>query len=184
MTSLEITSDLIDNPDKNNDALVEEMIALNRGRIFSRLRARHAKRSIKNHDKPSIVVQLGEAVSTVSALSTLRHIPRVNLKNLHAEVEELQCLFRQLEAMTEEPAGSRKSHKILSGLLRCAHSLTSQDDLRELFNMITNSGRFGPHIRSSLPIAIGKVGRYYSTCSFLIVAARRLSIFRSIRVEN
>ncbi len=160
------------------------MIALNRGRIFSRLRSRHAKRSIRNHDKPSIVVQLAEAVSTASALSTLRLIPRVDLKDLHAEVEELQRLFRQLEAMTEEQAGSQKSHKVLIGLLRCAHSLASQNDLRELFSMIPNSGRFGPHVRSSLPIAVGKLGRYYSTCSFLIVAARRLSIFRSIRVES
>ncbi len=159
------------------------MIALNRGRIFSRLRSRHAKRSIRNHDKPPIVVQLAEAVSAALALSTPQLIPRVNRNGIHAEVEELQRLYKQLEAMTEEQAGSQKSHKILIGLLRCAHSLASQNDLRELFSIIPNSGRFGPDTRSSLPIAIGKLGRYYSTCSFLIVAARRLSIFRSIRVE-
>jgi hypothetical protein len=106
MPSLRLTSNLTDKPDKNIDVLVEEMIALNRGRIFSRLRSRHAKRSIRNHDKPSIVVQLADAVSVVSALSTLRLISKVNLKSLHAEVEELQRLFRQLEAMTEEQAGS------------------------------------------------------------------------------
>ena len=39
-------------------------------------------------------------------------------------------------------------------------------------------------MKSSLPRVVGKLGRYYSTCDFLIVAARRLSIFRSIQVES
>ena len=162
----------------DSGALMEEIIALNRGRIYSRLRSRHAKRSRRNHDKPPIVLQLAEAVSAVSAA------PRADLKNLHSQMEELQRVFRQLEDMTEEQARSHQSHKTLISLLRSAHSLASQNDLEKLFSTIPNSGKFGPHVRSSLPIAVGKLGRYYSTCSFLIVAARRLSIFRSIRVES
>ena len=160
------------------------MIALNRDRVFSRLRSRHAKRSRRNYDKPPIIVQLAEAVSAVSALNALRPIPMADIKRIHAEMEEFQRLFRQLEAMTEEDARSQKCHEILIGLSRCAHSLASQNDLRKLFSTIPNSGRFGPNVRSSLPLAVGKLGRYYSACSFLIVAARRLSIFRSIRVES
>ncbi|KAF6227104.1 hypothetical protein HO133_008545 [Letharia lupina] len=161
-----------DNTDENSSALFEEMIALNRGRIYSRLRSRHAKRSRRNHNKPPIVVQLAKAASALSPLTTTRLVPRVDLKTLHSQVEELQRLFRQLEAMTEKQATSQKSHKILISLLKCAHSLASQNDLRKLF------------VKASLPLAIGKLGRYYSTCSFLIVAARRLSIFRSVRVES
>lgn len=167
--------------DKNSSALVEEMIALNRGRIYSRLRSKHAKRSRRNHNKPPIVAQLAEAVS---ALNTLRLVPTVDLDSVNSQVQELQRLFRQLEALTEDQARSQRSHKTLLNLLRCAHSLSSQNDLGKLFNTIPNSGRFGPAKKSSLPIAVGKIGRYYSVCDFLIVAARRLSIFRSIRVES
>ena len=157
------------------------MIALNRGRIYSRLRSRHAERSRRNYDKPPIVVQLAEAVS---ALNTLRIVPAVDLDNVTPQVEELQHLFRQLEALTEDQARSQRSHKTLVNLLRCAHTLSSQNDLGKLLNAIPNSGRFGPDAKSSLPIAVGKIGRYYAVCDFLVVAARRLSIFRSVRVET
>jgi len=39
-------------------------------------------------------------------------------------------------------------------------------------------------VKSSLPIAISKLGRYYSIYSFLIAATRRLSIFKTIRIES
>lgn len=87
--------------DKNSSALVEEMIALNRGRIYSRLRSKHAKRSRRNHNKPPIVAQLAEAVS---ALNKLRLVPTVDLDSVNSQVQELQRLFRQLEALTEDQA--------------------------------------------------------------------------------
>ena len=86
--------------------------------------------------------------------------------------------------MTDREARSQKSHSVLESLVRVAYSLASQNDLRKLFNTIPNSGKFGPNVKSSLPIAVGKLGRYYSTCSFLIAAARRLSIFKTIRIES
>lgn len=153
------------------------MIALNCDRILSRLRSRHAKRSIKNLGRPPITDQLAEAVSAVSALEKLRAVSRDELEAVHSQVEELQRLFRQLEAMTKKEARSQKGHKTLISLLRGAHSLTSQNDLKKLVSAI-------PNLKSKLPEAVGKIGRYYSTCSFLIVAARRFSVFRSIRVES
>ncbi|KAL9126958.1 MAG: hypothetical protein Q9217_004081 [Psora testacea] len=172
-----------DMSDKSSNALIREMIALNRGRIFSRLRSKHAKRSRRNYGKPPVIDRLAEAVSSVSASNVRRLIQRTDLEQVRAQVEELQRLFKQLEAMTEEQAVSQEVYTVLIDLLRCAHSLASQNNLTELFSNIPNSGRFEPNERSSLPIAVGKLGRYYSTCSFLIVAARRLSIFKSVRVE-
>ncbi|KAL9099809.1 MAG: hypothetical protein Q9163_004744 [Psora crenata] len=167
----------------NSHALVEEMIALNRGRIYSRLRSRHAKRSRKNRDKPPIVHRLAEAVSSVSALNTLMPCSMAELERVRAQVEELQRLYMELEALTKEQARSRESHQILKGLLRVAHSLASQNNLAKLIDFIPNSGKGGQNVKSSLPIAVGKLGRYYSACRFLIIAARRLPIFRSMRVE-
>lgn len=181
---LKLTFDPIDKPDKDNSALVEEMIAHNRGRIFSRLRSKHAERSMRNHDKPPVIEQLAEAVSAASELNISQVIPIVDLNGIKTEVKGLQNLFRQLEDMTDDQARSQNSHKVLKSLLRCAHSLTSQHGLEKLLNTLPNSGRFGPSLRSSLPIAMGKLGRYYSACSFLIVAAQKISIFKIIRVES
>lgn len=86
--------------------------------------------------------------------------------------------------MTEEQANSPRSHETLISLLKSVDSLDSKNDLEKLFSTIPNSGRFGPDVRSSLRASVGKLGRYYSTCNFLIIAARRLPIFRSIRVES
>ena len=50
--------------------------------------------------------------------------------------------------MTDDQAKSQNSHKTLLSLVRCAHQLASQNDLKKLLSAISNLERFEPEKRS------------------------------------
>ena len=168
--------------DEHSGALFEEIIALNRDRILSRLRSKHAVRSFKTNNRTPIVVRLAEGIKIARVFTRSKANADSDVEDIEAKVKALQALYSQLEAMEEKQAGSDDCHDILRNLVKVAHSLSSQHDLSDLLNSIPNSGTFGPDAKTSLPEIVGKLGRYYSSCAFLIEASRKLSIFKSIQV--
>ena len=111
-------------------------------------------------------------------------MPNIDLMALKAETKVLKVTFQQLEAMPVNQARSLDINKILSDLLTCAYTLALRDDLVTSIDAIPNCGKFGPETSSVLRTALGKLGRYYSASHFLIFAARKLAIFKNIRVEG
>lgn len=172
------------NFDKNSSALIREIIALNRDRIFSRLRSTHALPSIRNRNKNPTIALLAEAVKALKGLASNRLKPSREIEDVETKMEELQALYGRLESMTERQVRSDECYGILEGLARVAYSLTSEINLSQLLSSIPNTGRLGPDGKSSLSTAVGKLGRYYSSCPFLIAAARKVPTFKVIRVEG
>ena len=172
-----LTSLLEANSGDQERVLLEEILDHNRGRILSRLRSKHAKLSQKSRGRPCLVTRLAEAFSaTKSAFS----IP----VEVQTSVKDLKSAFERLEALPRARAWSGLGTVILADVLRSAHNIASWVDLESFLQSIPNSGNFNSESSASLYIATGKLGRYYSTCRFLIVAAQKLSIFKSIRVEE
>lgn len=99
-------------------------------------------------------------------------------------MEELQALYSRLESMPESQVRSDECYGILESLAQVAYSLASETNLSQLLNSIPNTGRLGPDGKSSLSTTVGKIGRYYSSCPFHLAAARKLSVFKVVRVEG
>lgn len=171
------------NSDEHSGALFEEIINLNGDRILSRLRSKHAVRSFKINNRTPIILRLAEGIKIARVFTRSKANAGRDVEDIEAKVKDLQVLYSQLEAMEEKQAGSDDCHSsILRDIVKVSHSLSSQHDLSKLLNSIPNSGTFGPGAKASLPEIVGKLGRYYSSCTFLIEASRKLSIFKSIQV--
>ncbi|KAI9780375.1 MAG: hypothetical protein M1816_003103 [Peltula sp. TS41687] len=172
---------------EDESALFNEVIDLNHGRILSRLRSRHAKWSRRARDKPSVVTRLAKVVSVASSLKetecTLNN-RKVDLKEVKERTRKLEKRFQQLEAMPADSVNSVDARKLLSELLTTAYELSLRDDLEVLGEAIPSSGLFSPGTGSVLRTALGKLGRYYSASRFLCAAARKLTVFKNIRVEG
>ncbi|KAF3481539.1 uncharacterized protein GIQ15_04298 [Arthroderma uncinatum] len=154
-------------------ALFGEVIALDIFRILSRLRSRHAesKRSFK---KPAIILQLQEVIKD-------RSIGGGISPSLKAEVESLRDLFFKLERLPSLNSMRAQAHELLGRIVRKAYDLTLVTDLSNVFQ----GSKLDPSLLMHLPVAIGKLGRYYSAASELVCAARnkQCPVFHDIRVE-
>lgn len=178
-----LTTSLVDKSGDEETFLLNEIIGFNRNRILSRLRSTHAIRTIKNQDRPLVISRLAEAVSTASGHIGVQPMPNVDLEAIKFETKRLEDASRELEFMSTRQARSLDSNQVLSNLLTCAYKLSLRDDLETAIESIPRSGKFGPGTGHSLRQSIGKLGRYYSACRFLVLAARKMTIFKNIRVE-
>ena len=111
-------------------------------------------------------------------------MPNVDMEAIKLETKRLEDAFRELEAMSTGKARSMDSNQVLSQLLTHAYTLSSRNDLVVAIKSIPKSGEFGPETGNRLHEAIGKLGRYHSACHFLVPAARKMTIFKNIRVED
>ncbi|KAI9855733.1 MAG: hypothetical protein M1824_005893 [Vezdaea acicularis] len=170
--------------DQDENALLKNIIELNRGRILSRLRSKHAKRTLKILNKGPIVERFAKAVSTGFARKSNTLVSEGRRAEIEANVQGLQTAFRQLEAMSRTEARSGSADQVLADLVKRACSLALIDDLETLLNEIPGNQGFDPMTGSTLRQSIGKLGRYHSACLFLIVAARKLAIFKKIQVDG
>lgn len=160
-------------PKEEERILLREIISLNRDRILSRLRSRHAIRSARSWKKPSVIRRLADAISAASKLNVVQVVPNGDLEALILETKELAEVFARLEALPAVKARPRAGVELLAEILQRAYRLALRDNLESAINLIPCSGDFGPGTGFSLKTAVGKIGRYQSACRFLIVAARR-----------
>ncbi len=161
-------------------SMFEKIISLNKDRILSRLRSKHAKPSRKNKGRKAVMIRLAEAITAVCTTLPPPAIPNINLKHIQEETEKLNVMFSQIEAMSMDQARSPYSNSLLIDLLKGAHVFS----LRGPEILTGYSEKCGNMAAASLHTTIGKLGRYYSACSFLIRAALRLPIFKNITVEG
>lgn len=164
--------------------MFKDIIAVNRDRILSRLRSKHAARSFKTTNRTPIAVRLAEGIKIVRAFTRNMASASTEFEQIEAKVQEFQRLFNHLEALRGGRSNTLECDNILGSVVKISYSLASRHDLSKYLNSIPNSGTFGPEAKASLPEIIGKLGRYYASCSFLIAAARKLPIFRRIHVES
>lgn len=178
-----MTDSSVNKSDQDENALLKDIIELNRTRIFSRLRSIHAEPNKRNANKPPVVERFARAVHTGFARKSNTPLSGARRTELIATVQEFQNAFRQIEAMSTTEARSGSGAQLLANLVKGAYILASIDDLETLLNGIQCDGDFGPMTGSILRQSIGKLGRYHSACLFLIIAARKLAMFKNIQVD-
>lgn len=154
-----------------------EIIELNRPRILSRLRSRHAEESHRNQGKPTISSFLADAVRIGSNIPSL---PRSLSAGVAVESEFFERTFERLEQRAIDDV---RNCSILADILESAHKLSKQLRLDEFLAHLPNGPPLHPSGRSALLIGMQKIGRYSSSCNFLFRAAKKLEVFKRLRVE-
>lgn len=158
-------------------SLLMEIIALNRHRILSRLRSKHAEESIRNQGKPTISSFLVDAVKIGSKV---RSLPKGLTAGIAAESKNFERTFEKLEKCASDDVNSGS---ILADILESAHNLSKHLGFDEFLTKLPNGPPLHPSGRKALLIGIQKIGRYSSACNFLFRAARSLGVFKSLKVE-
>jgi hypothetical protein len=167
---------------KNEDALLREIVTLNRNRIFSRLRSKHAtlKCNFKKEkrQRPKVLPEVSNAVMKVKTTG-LSSIPVTVLDDLQHDVKILQALFAELEKMKKSEAWSE------SGLNLAIEIVIGVRGLKHtgIIGTILRSSGLDSSMVTSLTTSIIKLGRYSVAARFLIRAAEELSIFTSIEIS-
>jgi hypothetical protein len=118
------------------------------------------------------VPRLYDAVCGPSASKALQEISADELALLQGHVIRLQKVYKKIEGHHDQ--------KLLVELVKCAYEASNQRSLQVLLKY----SAMHLNEQESLQRATRKLGRYYSASRFLIFAARKLSIFRKIRVET
>ncbi|KFY19304.1 hypothetical protein V493_08027 [Pseudogymnoascus sp. VKM F-4281 (FW-2241)] len=151
---------------------IRQVIALDIDRILSRLRSRHTSTKRKA-GKPAIITQLYDAINDESVKSTA---------SLTDRSQGLQDLFTELEGIPDINASTALTHRLVRNIVAQAYILTSTTDLDLLFR---DSKLQPPSLISHIPLAFGKLSRYYSATRSLICAARdpECRVFRTVVIE-
>ena len=107
----------------------------------------------------------------------------MELANVIRKIKALKALFTKFEDIQEHSAASSEVQDVAMELITQMHDLASQTKLNLALN---SSKRLNPELRTSLPEAVRKLGRYYSISYELVCVARseEYSIFNSITIET
>ena len=107
----------------------------------------------------------------------------LELENVLRKIKTLKALFMKFEDIQEHSAASSEVQDVAMELITQMHDLASQTKLSLALN---SSKRLSPELRTSLPEAVRKLGRYYSISYELCCVARseEYSIFNSITIET
>ena len=165
---------------ENVDKLFYHVVALDLFRILSRLRSRHAARTLKTADKPALIVQLDQALNKSSAKTSTK-LAKEKSKTLKSRVETLIDLFEKLEKLPGLSLNQSEACDLLRQIVIQAHEITLYTNL----GAALERSRTDPCLKSHLIEALKKLGRYYSAASELVCAARDKTcpIFRNVKVE-
>ena len=107
----------------------------------------------------------------------------MELVDILTKTKTLKALFKEFEDIQEHSAASSVVQDVAMELITQMHSLASVTKLKLALN---SSKTLDPELKTFLPEAVGKLGRYYSISCELICVARseEYSIFNSITVDN
>jgi len=107
----------------------------------------------------------------------------MQLADILTKIKTLKALFMKLEDIQEHSAASSEVQDVAMELITQMHDLASQTKLNLALN---SSKRLNPELKTFLPEAVGKLGRYYSISYELVCVARseEYSIFNSITIET
>ncbi|TLD20894.1 hypothetical protein E2P81_ATG08558 [Venturia nashicola] len=159
----------------NPESLLRRVLALNRKRILSRLRHKHATSSRKTKNRRSMLDRLGKAAGLLrnSPLSTVRSQEITN------QVHGLNKRSEILENMSAEQARSAAADEQILRLVQDIDSFVAKygADLLLIPNI---SADWTPGSTSALLDRMGKVSHYVKACNELLTAARRYPIFSHV----
>ena len=107
----------------------------------------------------------------------------MELADVLRKVKTLKALFTKFEDIQEHSAASSMVQDVAMELIIQMHDLASQTKLRLALD---SSKTLNPELKTFLPEAVGKLGRYYSISHELVGIARseEYSIFNSITIET
>lgn len=173
---------LANGKDDDAKALFRCIVTLDYCRILSRLRSRHAKKNSGNKDKSVLITLLDTAIQDQS-IQPGPNITVLELTNVLRKIKTLKALFIQFEDIQEHSAASSEVQDKAMELITQMHDLASHTKLNLALN---SSKRLNPELKTSLPEAVRKLGRYYSISYELVCVARseENSIFNSITIET
>ena len=160
-------------------ALFRQVIVLNHKRLLARLRSRQAQQTQKVKGRPQIIPMLAHAVSHL-ARSRPELAGQEAFRGLMAKTGHLQACFAKCEAFNVSKKLSEDCVDSFCRLAQCAHEMSTDFDLDSL---LAASDMLDPTSKQSLPIAISKIGRYHSACTYLICAAQKFPCFDNISVQ-
>ncbi|TVY32390.1 hypothetical protein LSUB1_G008540 [Lachnellula subtilissima] len=165
--------------DADRDALFQKVIALDRNRILSRLRSRHA-RTRRTIRKQLLIVQLNKALHDKSTKAR-PGFERSSLEAIRAKAQALKVLFVRLEHISDLTMERVNAEDIIRSIVKGAHEISKETGLSTALQ--TCSGN--PSLKHHLPEAFSKLGRYYSASLELVCAARDRTcrVFENIQVE-
>ncbi len=162
-------------------ALFRCIVTLDYFRILSRLRSRHAKKTSRNKDKPVLFTLLNTSIHDQSIQSSL-NVTISELQVVRVKINVLETLFKRFEDIPEHSVTSPQIQDVAMDLITRIHDLASQTKFKWA---LKSSSRLDPGLKSFLPEAVGKLGRYYSISYELVcvVRSREYSIFNRISIE-
>ncbi|KAL8849086.1 MAG: hypothetical protein Q9221_005930 [Calogaya cf. arnoldii] len=160
--------------------LFRQVVILDESRILSRLRSRHAARTRKTIGKPELLPLLDKTIHHKSIHSGGK-LTKTNLDRIQSSTKHLAEKFYKFEAARQCDSSNDTSREILHDLLVGI----GQFDVNSLQTALESSHVVDPSLKTSLPHALSKIGRYYQIACDLIDAARSelSTLFRSISVH-
>ena len=182
-TELQLTDDVPANSkDDDTKTLFRCIVTLDYCRILSRLRSRHAKKISRNKNKPVLITLLDTAIRDQS-IRPSPNITVMELADVLKKIKSLQALFLKFEDIQDHSAASSVVQDMGMELITQMHDLASRTNLKLALN---SSKTLNAELKTFLPEAVGKLGRYYSISHELVCVARseENSIFNSITIET
>ncbi|KAH8671923.1 hypothetical protein BGZ60DRAFT_527361 [Tricladium varicosporioides] len=159
--------------------LLQQIVAIDRQRILSRLRSQHAN-SRKATRKQAIITQLNQVIHDTSVQA--RSGPAMShWKAMRDGAETLQVLFTKLESIRGPQVAETEILHILEEIVKEVYEFNLRNDLSRVFQNFSGN----PSLIQHLPRAIGKLARYYSIASELICAARdkKCRVLQNVRIK-
>ena len=166
----------------DSQSLFRQVVTLDYWRILSRLRSKHAKITRRTKDKPILIKLLCRAMhnESIKAGSKVTHR---KLEEIRTRVDDLNSVFDKFENITDHQAKSSGVQDTSMDLIRQAYELALLPELRDVLG---SSQDLDPGLKTFLPEAIGKVGKYYGASLELVAAARykAYSVFNHVMVKT
>ncbi|KAL8917940.1 MAG: hypothetical protein Q9172_005631 [Xanthocarpia lactea] len=160
--------------------LFRQVIILDEPRILSRLRSTHAERSRKTIGKPALLPLLRRTLDD-ALIHGRCETTSTSLTRLQSSSEQLSKRFSDFEAAGQSIIKNDASRDILLDIL----TRISEFDVSSLQTVLASAHFLDPSIKTYLPLAMSKLGRYYFVTCDLVDAARGSQnvLFRRISVQ-
>jgi len=160
--------------------LFRQIVVLDYSRILSRLRSRHAATTRKTMGKPGLLTLLDRRVNDPS-INPRGERGKAMANEVRSHSKRLSEAFARFEVAPDNHAASSLSQDALMDIITQAYEL----DTGSLKTVLQISPSIDPSLKTFLPEALSKLGRYYSIACDLIDAARssKYTLFRRISVK-
>ena len=152
-------------------------MALNRLRVLSRVRSRHATSSRTRGKTP-----LRRRLKTATQLLQTTSICSTRAQSLAGDIENLQRQLDHLEDMDSVEARSANSEEHLMRLVKSIHSIFLQYE-QDLKLVPYTPGVWSGNATESLIDRLRKISQYVTACEELPRAARRYKVFSNIVIN-